>query len=394
MRMAMVLQAVTGNIGKIGGASGGCIWDGLPLPECGEIYTADNPAKSSIPEYNWPDAILEGKSREFPMEIKAIYNVGGNYLSQGSDIHKNIKAFKKVDFSVCHEQFMTPTALHCDIVLPVSSFLEREDILFTGGNYLFYSGKAIDPPDSVKNDYDIFCELSSLLGFENDYSEGKTAAQWIEQFIKDSEISDPQRFRETGIYRGQDQMRIGLSDFFKNPEKYPLETPSGKIELASEDYAGTGFASIPVYRGMSDDRQYPLRLITPHSLNRINSSYSNIKWFRKREKQVLWMNMKDAGKRSLEDQQMVMVVNDRGSIQIPVKVTHDIMEGVVCLQEGLWPKLDEKGIDHAGSANMVTSTRPTKPCMGSRTHSVLVEVLPKKIQSGYLPARRLRRQNC
>ena len=33
MRMAMVLQAATGNIGKMGGASGGCIWDGLPLPE-------------------------------------------------------------------------------------------------------------------------------------------------------------------------------------------------------------------------------------------------------------------------------------------------------------------------------------------------------------------------
>ena len=31
MRMAMVLQAATGNIGKMGGASGGCIWDGYPF---------------------------------------------------------------------------------------------------------------------------------------------------------------------------------------------------------------------------------------------------------------------------------------------------------------------------------------------------------------------------
>jgi anaerobic dimethyl sulfoxide reductase subunit A len=374
MRMAMVLQAVTGNIGKMGGASGGCIWDGLPVPECGEIDTADNPTDTSIPEYNWPDAILEGKGGGFPVDIKAIYNVGGNYLSQGSDIHKNIRAFKKVEFSVCHEQFMTPTARHSDIVLPVSSFLEREDILFTGMNYLFYSAKAIDPPDHVKDDYDIFCELANRLGFSQAYSEGKTASQWIEQFIDNSEITDPEHFKQTGIYSGKKQMRIGLSDFYADPDKNPLKTPSGKIELASENYARTGFPAIPIYRGMTDETTYPLRLVTPHSLNRINSSYSNVQLFKECEQQMLWMSPDDARKRNLQDKQMVMVTSGRGKIQIPVKVTDDIMEGVVCLEQGIWPELDENGIDHAGAANMLTSTEPTQPCIGSRTHSVLVEV--------------------
>jgi len=374
MRMAMVLQAVTGNTGKMGGASGGCIWDGLPVPECGEIDTADIPTGSSIPEYNWPDAILDGKDGGFPVNIKTIYNVGGNYLYQGSDIHKNIRAFEKVEFSVCHEQFMTPTARHCDIILPVSSFLEREDILFTGMNYLFYSGKAIDPPGDVKDDYEIFCELSNRLGFSDAYSEGKTAAQWIKQFIDDSEITDPELFKLTGIYSGKEQLRIGLSDFFADPKKNPLKTPSGKIDLASENYAKTGFPAIPIYRGMADEAQYPLRLVTPHSLNRINSSYSNVQWFEGRELQMLWMNPADAHKRNLQDQQMAMVASAQGKIQIPVKVTDDIMEGVVCLLEGIWPDLDQNGIDHAGATNMLTSTEPTEPCMGARTHSTPVEV--------------------
>ncbi len=141
---------VTGNIGKMGGASGGCIWDGLPVPECGGMDTADRPENPSIPEYCWPDAILEGENGGYPADIKAIYNVGGNYLSQGSDIKKNMRAFNKVEFAVCHEHFMTPTAGHCDVVLPATTFLEREDILFPGMNYLFYSGKAMDPPGNVK----------------------------------------------------------------------------------------------------------------------------------------------------------------------------------------------------------------------------------------------------
>jgi len=377
MRMAMVLQAVTGNIGKMGGASGGCIWDGLPAPECGEIDTAEHLTDSSIPEipeYIWPDVILKGKNGGFPVNIKGTYNVGGNYLSQGSDIHKNIYAFKKVEFSVCHEQFMTPTARFCDVILPVSSFLEREDILFSGMNYLFYSGKAIELPYNVKDDYDIFCELSRRLGFEDTYSEGKSSAQWINQFLAESEITDPELFKQTGIYKGKEQMRIGLSDFFADPANNPLETPSGKIELASENYTKTGYPAIPIYRGMADNEQYPLKLVTPHSLNRINSSYSNVQWFKEREKHALWMNPADAGKRNIQDKQIVMVANIQGRIQIPVHVTNDIMEGVVCLQEGIWPNLDENGIDSAGAANMLTSTKPTKPCMGSRTHSVLVEV--------------------
>ena len=86
------------------------------------------------------------------------------------------------------------------------------------------------------------------------------------------------------------------------------------------------------------------------------------------------MNPTDAEKRDLRDKQMVMVASAQGNIQIKIKVTEDIMEGVTCLYEGIWPDLDEKGIDHAGATNMLTSTEPTEPCMGSRTHSVPIEV--------------------
>jgi len=374
MRMAMVLQAATGNAGKMGGSSGGCIWDGLPVPVCGEMDILETSGDPLIPEYNWADAVLDAKKGEYPVNIKAIYNVGGNYLSQGSDIHKNIHAFKEVEFSVCHEQFMTPTAKYCDIILPVSSFLEREDILFTGMNYLFYSGKVTEPPGDTRDDYDIFCELSERLGFKNEFSEGKTSSDWIEQFISESEITDPDHFRNTGIYSGKDHMRIALTGFFEDPINNPLDTPSGKIELASESYSETGFPAIPAYRGMENKAHYPLRLVTPHSIHRINSSYSNVGWFKEREHHMLWMNPTDAENRNIQHKQMVLVTSEQGKIQITVHVTEDIIEGVVCLPEGIWPDLDDKGVDHAGSANMLTSTEPTKPCMGSRTHSIHVEV--------------------
>lgn len=48
------------------------------------------------------------------------------------------------------------------------------------------------------------------------------------------------------------------------------------------------------------------------------------------------------------------------------------MPGVVCLTEGVWPVFDPEGVETAGSANVLTSTVPTDPSKGSRTHSVLV----------------------
>jgi anaerobic dimethyl sulfoxide reductase subunit A len=82
----------------------------------------------------------------------------------------------------------------------------------------------------------------------------------------------------------------------------------------------------------------------------------------------------DAKKRGLHDAHKVMVRSHGGKMQISVMITEDIMPGVVCLLQGIWPCLDEKGMDHAGATNMLTSTVPTEPCKGSRTHSVLVEV--------------------
>ncbi len=108
-----------------------------------------------------------------------------------------------MQLSVCHDYFLTPTARYCDIVLPVTTFLEREDIVFPEINYLFFSHRAIEPPEEVKNDYDIFCELADRLGFLADFSENKTESEWLASFAVESEIPDYEEFKRTGIYRAR-----------------------------------------------------------------------------------------------------------------------------------------------------------------------------------------------
>jgi anaerobic dimethyl sulfoxide reductase subunit A len=86
------------------------------------------------------------------------------------------------------------------------------------------------------------------------------------------------------------------------------------------------------------------------------------------------MNPNDAEERGIEDGGEVQVSSPEGRVRVTVIVTEDIMPGVVCLLEGVWPTFDSEGVDTAGSANFLTSTVPTEPSKGSRTHSVLVQV--------------------
>ena len=373
IRLSIALQAATGNIGVQGGSSGAITANSLPGPRVGAIDTLDNPLNLKVNIYTWPDMVLEGKKGGYPADVKAIINVGGNYLNQGSDVHKSIRAFEQAEFTMCIDRFLTSTARYCDVVLPSTTFLERTDIVAGGGNYVLYSNKVLDPPDGTKNDYEIYCELAELLGFGEEYSENKTEEEWLNEFIENSEITDPEAFKKSGIYWGKDQKRVAFREFISDPTINQLNTPSGKIQISSDAYALTGGTPTPTSRPLALKEKYPLRLITPKSRYHIHSQNYNIPWFNERERNGIWINPIDAKERGIDDMEKIKIYTPQGSIVTEAYVTEDIIRGVVCLYEGAWMDLKE-GVDYGGSANILTSTVPSLPSHGSRTHSVLVQV--------------------
>ena len=375
IRLAIALQVATGNLGQPGGSSGALTWGKLPVPRMGWIEAPANPAGASIPVVRWPDAVLEGRQGGYPADIRAIYSVGNNYVVQGSDLHKSLRAFRQVEFSVCHDYALTPTARECDVVLPATTFLEREDIVFpAGGNYLLYSNRAVEPLGWARNDYAIFCELAGRLGLGGAFSEGRSEAEWLERFLAESEVADVEAFRRTGIYWGADQARVGLHEFALDPEAHPLRTPSGMVEIASRAYAATGFPAAPACRMAAPDPAYPLWLVTPHARFRTHSQYETIAWFKSRTPQAVWLSPADAAARGIAGGDAVVVRSRQGRMRIAARVSEEIMPGVASLLQGTWPVFDAQGAETAGCANVLTSTEPTLPSHGPRTHSVQVEV--------------------
>jgi anaerobic dimethyl sulfoxide reductase subunit A len=395
-RLSVALQVATGNFGLRGGSTGS-LNNRLPAPRVGTFPVPNLPGRPTIPINNWQDFVLRGRAGGYPADIHTIYSVGGNMLNQASDVRKSIAAFEKVGFCVSHELFLTPTARYCDVVLPVASPLEKEDIgLPWLGNYLLYKAAALPARGQARSDYEIFCELADRMGFGAEFSEGRNAAQWVQHFMDHSEIPDHAEFRRTGLYLAQDQERVGLADFARDPQARPLKTPSGKVEIASEAYQKeTGFPAIPIWREPPVRPGYPLYLITPKSprythsqgsqrSQRSQRSQGSRDWGSSetgvnREKAALEMHPADAAERGIRDGERVRIYNANGAVECEAHLTEDLTPGVVCLLEGTWFVLDESGgLDLAGSPNLLTSSEGSLPSAGGIMHAVKVEVVPAR----------------
>jgi anaerobic dimethyl sulfoxide reductase subunit A len=372
-RFAVALQAATGNIGLMGGASGAAPYK-LPGPRFPTIPVPNLRPLPAIPVYLWTDLVLKGVAAGHPAKIKAIYSVGANFLNQGSDITRNMRAFETVDFVVTQDLFMTPTARFSDIILPATTSLEREDVITGGDNRLFYSQRAIDPVDGTRHDYDIFTSLARRLGFGDRFSEGRTTGQWLDFLMAQSEVDDIDQFKRSGIYRGPDQQRIGLRAFIQNPLQNPLNTPSGKIEIRSQGFAAAGGTATPEVFMAQPDKSYPLTLITPHCHYRINSQNSNLRWAKHLIDITLTMNQADGQRRGLTSGDRVRVRSAQGEMEITVTLDKHMAPGCVTLFQGGWTTRDKYGVEIGGSANSLSSALPTYPSQGSRTHSIYVEV--------------------
>lgn len=386
-RLTVALQVATGNFGVPGGSSGS-INNRLPSPRIGSLPDLDPGASVSIPVLRWPDAILGGTAGGYPSDIRAAWVAGFNAVNQGGDSRKSIEAMRSLEFSVCSDMFMTPTARLCDVVLPVTSPLEKEDIgLPWHGNYLLYKRAALPPRGQARSDYDIFADTASRMGHGDAFTGGKTASQWIDRCLAESEVTDIDAFKASGVYFGADRERVGLADFAADPQGHPLPTRSGRIELRSDDWArDTGMPAIPVWVERDSDPGLPFLLISPKTIHRTNSqegggalwSSSGTGAEKRPDAGTLTMATTDARRLSIVDGDRLVVGNDRGEVQVTALVSDDMAPGVVSMYEGVWLELDEEGRDLAGSANVLTATDGSGPAIAPVMHGVGVAV--RKVQ--------------
>ena len=311
-----------------------------------------------------------------------IYSAGGNLFNQCPNANKIASSLGGVELIVAQDNFLTPTARHADIVLPATTFWERNDVHTPwagAGHYAIYMKQAIRPMYECRDDRAIFADLAARLGI-NDYDD-KTEEQWLRDLTKDA-VDDFEAFREAGVARfAAPKDAVAFAAEIRDPDTHKFTTPSGKIEIYSlamanrPDRYGLGaMPPIPTwFDPVEPDAKYPLMLCSPKSRARTHSIHGNQPQLARVDPDDVWMNPADAKARGIKDGQTVRIFNDRGSTLLPVKVTPRIAAGVVSIKEGAWFAPTKDGTDTGGCANMLAEDR-SAPCGATTYNTNLVEV--------------------
>ncbi len=380
-RAAYALAAITGNVGISGGnagpsngATGRAGVRSLPI--------GNNPIDARVATPLLADLLARGKGGGYPADIRMIYSSGGDLFNQCPNVNKMIASLDGIEFFVAQDNFLTPTARYADIVLPATTFWERNDVHTPwagAGHYAIFMRQAIAPMYECRNDIDIFAELARRIGIE-DYNDN-TELDWLRDLTRDA-VDDFASFMDKGVARfPPPEDAVAFAREIRDPEVHPFSTPSGRIEVysmtlaAKPDPYGLGrIPPIPTWiPPTSGDSRYPLSLCTPKSRARTHSIHGNQPRLARVDPDGVWINPLDATARGIVDGQRVRVFNASGATILPAEVTDRIAPGVVAIKEGAWFSPDGSGTDTQGCANVLTQDR-SAPCGATTYNTTMVQI--------------------
>jgi biotin/methionine sulfoxide reductase len=416
--MGLTLAAMLGQIGLPGGGFGygygstakiGEAPSDLPLPT---LSQGTNGVKAFIPVARIADMLLypgepfdyDGQRLTYP-EIRLVYCCGGNPFHHHQDLGRLRQAFARPDTIVVHDSFWTATARQADIVLPSTMTLERNDIgASPADRYVIAMKQAVEPYAQARHDYRIFADLAAALGFADAFTEGRTEAEWLEYLyeewraalVKDRDLTVPSfaDFWRAGCLElppAKEQLVV-FQSFRADPERSPLNTPSGRIEIFSTAIDGYGYDDCPghptwlepaEWLGSPIARDYPLHLIANNPRTRLHSqldvgAYSQASKVQGRE--PIRMHPDDAAVRGIADGDVVRVFNARGSCLAGAVLSRAVRSGVVQLSTGAWfdpfDAEDDQAMCVHGNPNVLTRDQGTsKLAQGCAGQHTLVEVI-------------------
>ena len=256
------LAMLCGNVGIPGGGvnplrgqnnvQGACDMGGLP-----NVYTGyqkvDDPAVRKRMESAWgvdrlPDrpglTATDMMNKAHEGELKALYIIGENPMISDPDLNHAEKSLKNLDFLVVQDIFLTETARMADVVLPSSSFAEKDGTFTNTERKVQRVRKAVTAPGKAREDGVILCDLSKRLGYPMSYKDSREVMEEIARVTPSYCGINYNRIKTKGIHwpctgtdhpgtpcLHMDQFTCGLGVFHAIDYLPPAEVPDDTYPL-------------------------------------------------------------------------------------------------------------------------------------------------------------------
>ncbi len=413
--LGVVLAAMLGQIGLPGGGFGhgygSMAGVGEPAPQVSvpHLRQGRNAVSAFIPVARIADMLLNpgvgydynGQQLTYP-DIRLVYWCGGNPFHHHQDLARLRAAFSRPETVVVHDPFWTATARHADIVLPATMSIERDDFGSGQNDRMFFPMPALTRPHGeARDDYAIFAELAERLGVGKDFTEGRTVMEWLRHLYEDWRDTLTERrgwpvpgFDEFWVGGGLElpvasEPQVAFADFRADPDRHPLTTPTGKIEIFSatiDSYQYPDCPGHPVWRepdewlGSPAARRFGLQLIANQPRSRLHSQLdvgAHSQSVKIAGREPVRMNPADASARGLSDGDLVRIFNDRGACLAGLAVDEAVRPGVAQLSTGAWydPDAADPRFCRHGNPNVLTADLPSSTLsQGCTGQLALVEI--------------------
>ncbi len=420
----ITVAAMLGQIGLPGGGFGfgysatNHIGGKYTVPPAIPFPQGKNPISDFIPVARISDLLLNpseefdfnGKKYTYP-DTKLVYWAGGNPFHHHQDLPRLMKAWRKPDTVISNEWCWNSLAKRSDIVLPCTIPLERKDIALTPRDpYMVLMSKLVEPFGKSRDDYEIFSNISRLMGVGEEFSEGMDPEGWIRKLYQETrnkaisanlEMPDYDSFLKKRWFKFRDPEDhiIMLQDFRNDPVTNSLNTPSGKIEIFSSTVASFGYDDCPGYPVWREPiewlgnavNSHPLHLISNQPKNKLHSQLDHGGVSRAGKingREPVHIHPEDAKERNLKNGDVVEIFNSRGSCFAAVKIDGNLMRKVIQMSTGAWydpiDPSNENSPCKNGNPNVLTLDKGTsKLGQGPIAHTCLVNI---KLASDFVPS--------
>ncbi len=372
-RALLILMAITGNLDAPGGNVNR---PGPPIMRPSELVQIkkfpDKKEKILSPEFRLStmmgfvpsQLIVKAILTEKPYPIRMMYIQGGNPLLSYANSMETFKAMKKLHFLAVSEIFLTPTAQLADIVLPAATNLEFDDIGHVGlpHGFILARPKIVEPMGESRADSKILNELGKRLGYDPYFWDDMR--ECLDEILKPAGMTYDD-FKNIGILRGKWECR--------GYEKKGFNTPSGKVEIYSQQLNEWGYRPLPGYQDLPESsyrKEYPLIFTSAKDPFYFHSAYRNISSLRNLSPEpVILIHPDTATDREISDGDWVSIETKTGSIRQKAKLNPEIDPRVVILSYGWWfPERNDLELSGWKESNinvLTNSDPPYEPAIGS-----------------------------
>lgn len=252
--------------------------------------------------------------------LEVLWAIGEDLLATDPDSAAVAAALEACPLVVCSDPFLSTTSRVADVVLPVSTWLEKDGTFVNFDRRFQRVRPVLAPPAGVRSDFEVVHDLARLLRADLGFA---TPAEAMDECaLVAPHFGGISHVRLDG--EGALHWPCPTTDSPGTPALYEtgFDTPDGRAELAARPYLPPGESS---------DRDYPHLLVTGRRGAHYNSGSMTRRTGNARllPRETLDVAPADAGALGVAAGDLVEVVSRHGTAALPVRVTDDVEPGQV-----------------------------------------------------------------